>query len=120
MVTNHKINLFSSSHSLVCSCAEHTQNFTRFSAWFGNNSHQGKQKRLLAELSCNMAAAKSGATCSRASVRLDYLPAFRTVRISSCALLCCSIMAAWQPPASTSMACLLGMPACAACLMPAL
>jgi hypothetical protein len=56
-----------------------TQNFTRFSAWFGNNSHQGKQKRLLAELSCNMAAAESGATCSRASVRLDYLPAFRTV-----------------------------------------
>jgi hypothetical protein len=56
------------------------QNFTRFSSWFGNNSHQGKQKRLLAELSCNMAAAESGATCSRASVRLDYLPAFRTVR----------------------------------------
>ncbi|WIA10344.1 hypothetical protein OEZ85_010536 [Tetradesmus obliquus] len=54
-------------------------NFTRFSAWFGNNSHQGKQKRLLAELSCNMAAAESGATCSRGSVRLDYLPALRTV-----------------------------------------
>eukprot|EP00775_Hariotina_reticulata_P011005 gene11005-11159_t len=55
----------------------HEQNFTRFSAWFGQNSHSAKQRRLLAELSCNMAAAECGASCSRNSVRLDYLPAFR-------------------------------------------
>jgi hypothetical protein len=53
------------------------QNFTRFSAWFGQNSHSAKQRRLLAELSCNMAAAECGASCSRNSVRLDYLPALR-------------------------------------------
>lgn len=55
------------------------QNFTRFSAWFGNYSHGNKQKRLLAELSCAMAAGDTGATCSRNSVRCDYLPALRQV-----------------------------------------
>lgn len=59
-----------------CSC----QNFTRFSAWFGNYSHGNKQQRLLAELSCAMAAGDTGATCSRNSVRMDYLPALRQVR----------------------------------------
>lgn len=60
-------------------CLVLLQNFTRFSSWFGNNSHLGKQKRLLAEMSCNLAASESGAACSRAGVRLDYLPAFRQV-----------------------------------------
>lgn len=55
------------------------QNFTRFSSWFGNYSHGNKQRRLLAELSCAMAAGDTGATCSRNSVRLDYLPALRQV-----------------------------------------
>lgn len=55
------------------------QNFTRFSSWFGNYSHGNKQHRLLAELSCAMAAGDTGATCSRNSVRRDYLPALRQV-----------------------------------------
>jgi hypothetical protein len=64
---------------LMCR-APRAQNFTRFSAWFGNYSHANKEKRLLAELSCAMAAGDTGATCSRSSVRLDYLPALRQVR----------------------------------------
>lgn len=60
------------------------QNFTRFSSWFGNYSHGNKQQRLLAELSCAMAAGDTGATCSRNSVRRDYLPALRQVRGSGC------------------------------------
>jgi len=60
------------------------QSFTRFSAWFGNYSHGNKQHRLLAELSCAMSAGDTGATCSRSSVRQDYLPALRQVGGATC------------------------------------
>lgn len=66
--------LYQSVHQLAV-----LQNFTRFSAWFGVNSHTSKQRRLLAELSCCMAASESGASCSRAGMRLDYLPALDKV-----------------------------------------
>jgi hypothetical protein len=67
------------------------QNFTRFSAWFGNYSHSNKQQRLLAELSCAMAAGDTGATCSRSSVRMDYLPALRQVGSPQFQLVWCGL-----------------------------
>jgi len=52
-------------------------NFPRFTAWLGQNSSQGKQRRLLGELHTRMLS--SGAIeCNRTALRLDYLPVFRT------------------------------------------
>ncbi|KXZ52854.1 hypothetical protein GPECTOR_8g236 [Gonium pectorale] len=52
------------------------QNFPRFTAWLGNNSSCGKQRRLLGELATTMAA--SGRVSSgRSAVRLEYASALR-------------------------------------------
>lgn len=52
-------------------------NFPRFTAWLGQNSSQGKQRRLLGELHTRMLS--SGAIeCDRTALRLEYLPVFRT------------------------------------------
>ncbi|KAG2453593.1 hypothetical protein HYH02_001811 [Chlamydomonas schloesseri] len=51
-------------------------NFPRFSAWFGNNSTSGKQRRLLGELATSMSA--SGlVSAGRSGVRLEYACALR-------------------------------------------
>ncbi|KAG2439222.1 hypothetical protein HXX76_004584 [Chlamydomonas incerta] len=51
-------------------------NFPRFSAWFGNNSTSGKQRRLLGELATSMTA--SGLVAAgRSGVRLEYASALR-------------------------------------------
>jgi replication factor C subunit 1 len=50
-------------------------NFPRFTAWMGNNSSQGKQRRLSAELNTKLLAA--GVVCDRRNLRLQYMPAFR-------------------------------------------
>ena len=48
----------------------------RFTAWLGNNSSQGKQRRLLGELHTRLSA--SGAcTADRTGLRTTYLPTFR-------------------------------------------
>lgn len=75
----HSVALHPLNSHLLCPCV--LQNFTRFSSWFGNYSHGNKQHRLLAELSCAMAAGDTGATCSRNSVRRDYLPALRQASV---------------------------------------
>ena len=50
-------------------------NFPRFTAWMGNNSSQGKQRRLSAELNTKLLAA--GVVCDRQSLRLQYMPTLR-------------------------------------------
>ena len=50
-------------------------NFPRFTAWMGNNSSQGKQRRLSAELNTKVLAA--GVVCDRQSLRLHYMPTLR-------------------------------------------
>lgn len=50
-------------------------NFPRFTAWMGNNSSQGKQRRLTAELNTKLLAA--GVVCDKQSIRLMYMPTFR-------------------------------------------
>lgn len=51
-------------------------NFPRFSAWLGQNSSAGKQKRLLGELHTRMLS--SGVLeCDRTALRLFYLPVLR-------------------------------------------
>lgn len=53
------------------------QNFPRFTMWLGNNSSQGKQKRLLGELHTRMLSSEA-VECDRTAVRLSYLPVLRT------------------------------------------
>jgi len=53
------------------------QGFPRFSAWLGQNSSQGKQRRLLAELGARLASSEAGrgVAADRAALRCDYVPA---------------------------------------------
>ena len=55
-------------------------NFPRFSAWLGQNSSHGKQKRLLGELHTNLLAS-GNFIASRTALRLSYIPVLK--------LLCC-------------------------------
>jgi len=48
----------------------------RFTAWLGQNSSFGKQKRLLGELHTRMSASGKS-TVDRTGMRTDYLPTFR-------------------------------------------
>jgi len=51
-------------------------NFPRFTAWLGQNSSYGKQRRLLGELHTRMLS--SGAIeCDRTALRLSYMPMLR-------------------------------------------
>ena len=52
------------------------QNFPRFTAWMGQNSSAGKQRRLLADLHTRMTAGGAFTADSQA-LRRDYLPFFR-------------------------------------------
>jgi len=55
-------------------------NFPRFTAWLGQNSSAGKQRRLLGELHTRMLS--SGALeCDRTALRLSYLPLLRTALV---------------------------------------
>lgn len=49
-----------------------------FTAWLGNNSTQGKQRRLLGELSTTLRAS-SHVVAPRGAVRLEYAAALRTL-----------------------------------------
>ena len=49
---------------------------TRFTAWLGQNSSYGKQKRLLGEIHTRMCASGQS-TVDRTGARMDYLPVFR-------------------------------------------
>ena len=53
------------------------QNFPRFTAWLGQNSSQGKQRRLLAELGARLSSSEAGrgVAADRAALRCDYVPA---------------------------------------------
>ena len=53
-------------------------NFPRFTAWLGQNSSSGKQRRLLGELHTRMLASGS-IECDRTAVRLNYLPVLRNI-----------------------------------------
>ena len=48
----------------------------RFSAWFGNNSTSGKQRRLLGELHTRMSAC-GHFSADRTGLRTEYLPTLR-------------------------------------------
>ena len=52
-------------------------NYPRFTAWLGQNSSQGKQRRLLAELGARLASSEGGhgVAADRAALRCDYAPA---------------------------------------------
>lgn len=52
------------------------QNFPRFTAWLGQNSSFGKQKRLLGELHTRMLSS-GHMTADRSSLRLSYLPVLK-------------------------------------------
>lgn len=53
------------------------QNFPRFTAWLGNNSSYGKQRRLQGELHTRMLS-NGAVECDRTALRLSYLPLLRT------------------------------------------
>ena len=53
------------------------QNFPRFTAWLGQNSSHGKQRRLLGELHTRMLSS-GNIECDRTALRLNYLPVLRT------------------------------------------
>lgn len=55
----------------------HEPNFPRFTAWLGQNSSFGKQKRLLGELHTRMLSS-GGIECDRSGLRLSYLPVLRS------------------------------------------
>lgn len=48
----------------------------RFTAWLGQNSSFGKQKRLMGELHTRMSAS-GNTTADRTGMRTDYLPSLR-------------------------------------------
>lgn len=48
----------------------------RFTAWLGQNSSYGKQKRLLGEIHTRMTAS-GNTTADRTGLRKEYLPALR-------------------------------------------
>ena len=52
-------------------------NYPRFTAWLGQNSSQGKQRRLLAELGARLSSSEAGrgVAADRAALRCDYVPA---------------------------------------------
>ncbi|GAB4817566.1 hypothetical protein N2152v2_004612 [Parachlorella kessleri] len=55
-------------------------NFPRFTAWLGNNSSSGKQRRLLGELHTRMLSSTHIET-DRTGLRLSYLPVLRNVLV---------------------------------------
>ena len=77
-------------------------NYPRFSAWLGQNSSQGKQRRLLAELGARLSSSEApggGVAADRAALRCDYVPALcRTLTRPLAAL----GAAAAPPPSSSS------------------
>lgn len=60
-------------------------NFPRFTAWMGNNSSQGKQRRLLGELHTRMLSS-ANMHSDRTSLRLQYLPTLRQTLTAPLAL----------------------------------
>ena len=52
-------------------------NYPRFAAWLGQNSSQGKQRRLLSELGARLASSEAGrgVAADRSALRCDYVPA---------------------------------------------
>lgn len=55
----------------------HEQNFPRFTAWLGQNSSYGKQKRILGEIHTNMISS-GNFHADRTALRLDYCSTLKT------------------------------------------
>ena len=66
----------------VASLCQGSIGFPGFPEWLGKNSNASKRARLLGELTMHIRASKAATNLDRRALRLDYLPAMRTIFVT--------------------------------------